>query len=229
MTSQIEPSFNFSGDFSHPLALKIKTSLDDALNDKHKLSSFVLDMEGMSGRIYRKFINNFIGSLDDARYLEVGSLKGSTSCAAMYNNTLQISCIENWHWDHRAQFAENTQAVIDDKIKFQLIEKDFRSVDYNSIGLYNVYMFDGPHTARDQYDGIYYAQSALDQTHVIIIDDWNWHDVQKGTWSAIKFLEHKIIASIDVFTTKDGSYPAVADHYSDWHNGYFIAVLEKKI
>jgi hypothetical protein len=228
MTTQVEPTFNFSGDFSHPIALKLKNALNDALNDKHKLSSFILDMEGMSGKIYRKFINNFIGSLDDARYLEVGSLKGSTSCSAMYNNTVQISCIENWHWDYRKQFSENTQSVINEEIKFQLIEKDFRSVDYNSIGKYNVYMFDGPHTSKDQYDGVYCAQPALDQTYVLIVDDWNWHEVQKGTWSAIEHLEHKVISYIDIFTTKDGSYPSIADHYSDWHNGYFIAVLEKK-
>lgn len=228
MTETIEPVFKFNGDFSHPYAVKVKTALEDALADKHKLSKFIQDMEGMSGQVYRKFINNLISSIDDARYLEVGSLKGSTSCSAMYNNKVKISCIENWHWNYRELFLENTSKVVNENIDFQLIEKDFRHVDYSNIGKYNVYMFDGPHSARDQYDGVFYAQSALDETHILIVDDWNWPDVQKGTWSALKFLNHEVIATLDVFTTTDGSYPKIADHFSDWHNGYFVAVIRKK-
>lgn len=225
--TEISPVFNLTGDFDHPLAASVKKAFDDALDNKHKLNEFIASMEGMSGQIYRKFVNNLIANVENCRYLETGSLKGSTSCAAMFRNKLKVKCIENWHWNYRDQFINNTNAVRTDSINFELIEKDFRSVDYRDIGKFNVYMFDGPHSARDQYDGVFLAQPALDDVHILIVDDWNWHDVQKGTWSAIKFLENKVVASLEILTTTDGSYPKIADHYSDWHNGYFVAVIEK--
>ena len=38
----------------------------------------------------------------------------------------------------------------------------------------------------------------------------------------------KFISKTEIKTTQDNSYPKfVHSHYSDWHNGYFIAVCEK--
>ena len=90
------------GDFTSPTAALLKKAFEDADTGKFKITEEVLSMLGMSGRKYRKFINNFIGSLDDARYLETGSLKGSTVCSAMDGNKLKARCIESWHWpEHR--------------------------------------------------------------------------------------------------------------------------------
>ena len=185
-------------------------------------------IEGMSGQIYRKFINNLIRVTPDSRYLEVGSLKGSTACAAMYNNTLDITCIDNWHWpEHRPDFFKNTESVITDNINFTVIEKDFREVDYSTIGKFNIYMFDGPHGEQDQYDGVIMAQAALDDNYILIVDDWNWLEVQNGTWEALRQLDHGLVSKLEIRTTDDYSYPAVADHFSDWHNGYLVAVIAK--
>lgn len=222
-------TINFEGEDSPgTMGFNIKQALNDAINDTHNLTENVMAMEGMSGKIYRKLINNLIKSTADARYLEVGSLKGSTACAAMCNNTLSITCIDNWHWpEHRPDFYKNTSSVIDDNIKFNIIETDFRRVDYSNIGKFNVYMFDGPHSEQDQYDGVVVAQPALDDTYILIVDDWNWESVQNGTWDAIRNLEHGLVSKLEIRTTDDYSYPKIADHYSDWHNGYLIAVIEK--
>jgi hypothetical protein len=221
-------TINFEGDDSPGSAgARIKQALDDAINNFHQLSDEVMAMEGMSGKIYRKLINNLIRLTPDARYLETGSLKGSTACSAMYKNKTSISCIENWHWDWRKEFHENINSVLTDDINFQLIEKDFRSIDYSTIGKYNVYMFDGPHSEKDQYDGVVVAQPALDDTYVLIVDDWNWAEVQDGTWGALSDLGHNLITKLEIRTTDDFSYPKIADHFSDWHNGYLFAVIEK--
>jgi hypothetical protein len=206
----------------------IKQALDDALANRHQLSPEVLAIEGMSGQIYRKFINNLIKSTDNARYLEVGNLKGSTACAAMYNNTLTITCIDNWHWpEHQPDFIKNTNSVRTDNINFTAITSDFRAVDYSKLGKFNVYLFDGPHSEDDQYRGVVAAREALDDKFILIVDDWNWADVQRGTWRGIKDLGYTVVSKLEVLTTDDHSYPKVADHFSDWHNGYLVAYIEK--
>jgi hypothetical protein len=216
------------GDFSSPVAALMKKSFEDADSGTFKITEEVLAMLGMSGRKYRKFINNFIESLEDPRYLETGSLKGSTVCAAMFNNKLKARCIESWHWpEHRPDFIKNTGSIVTDDIDFALIESDFRAVNYSDIGKYNVYLFDGPHSARDQYDGVYLAQPALDDTYVLIVDDWNWKEVQQGTNAALAYLNSKIIAKIEVFALEHGPEIGKGNETSEWHNGYFIALIQK--
>jgi hypothetical protein len=182
-------------------------------------------MAGMSGRTYRKFINNLVENMPDPRYLETGSLKGSTVCSAMYSNRVKVTCIESWHWDYRKEFKENTDSVRTDQIDFNFIESDFRGVNYNAIGKYNIYMFDGPHSARDQYDGVFLAQPALDDQHILIVDDWNWEEVQHGTWSAVKYLGLKVKSKIEVFTLNHSAENG--NEKGNWHNGYLIAAIEK--
>ena len=218
--------FKSEGDFSSPLGVILKKAYDDAINDKFKISNEVLTMAGMSGKMYRKIINNLVEAMPDPRYLETGSLKGSTVCSAMYGNKVKVGCIESWHWDWREEFKKNTDSVRTDDIDFNFFESDFRGVDYNNIGKYNIYMFDGPHSARDQYDGVVFAQPALDDNHILIIDDWNWDEVRHGTWSAIQYLELKVTSMLEVYTLNHSAENG--NEQGDWHNGYLMAVIEKK-
>jgi hypothetical protein len=107
------------------------------------------------------------------------------------------------------------------------MECDFRSVDYGSIGKFNIYLFDGPHGEADQYDGIVIAQPALTETFFLIVDDWNWRTVRVGTLRALAASRCQLECSIEVRTSLDGSTPSLYGKQSDWHNGYFIAVVRK--
>jgi hypothetical protein len=89
-------------------------------------------------------------------------------------------------------------------------------------------MFDGPHLEQDQYDGVYIAQDALDDTYTLIVDDFNQPEVRRGTLKAIEDLGHTIVAQLNVFTLQEGYNPKLCYQYSDWHNGYFIGVISKK-
>jgi len=206
---------------------RIKQALDYTLTGKNVLSENISSIEGMSGQLYRRLINTLVSLTPDARYLETGSLKGSTICSAMYNNKVTATCIENFHWDYRDLFYKNTQSVLTDDIQFRHIDSDFRAIDYNNIGKYNIYMFDGSHSERDQYDGVVMTQDALDNEYILIVDDWNWADVQNGTWDALRDLDAELLSKLEIKTTDDYSYPKIADHFSDWHNGYLIAVIKK--
>ena len=225
------PAIRTRGDFAaSPRAGSLKVALDEAVCGK-PLPSIVRDIEGMSGQKYRTLINKFIGAQCDARYLEVGSWKGSTAAAALYGNRVRAVCIDDWsQFDGpRETFFANMKEVLSSKIEFDVIESDFRSVDYRTIGRFNIFLFDGPHGERDQYDGIILAQPALDDHLTLIVDDWNWRQVRLGTLRAILDGQWTIEASIEIRTTRDNTSPKVEGKESDWHNGYFLAVLRKLI
>jgi hypothetical protein len=121
----------------------------------------------------------------------------------------------------------NIKQVLSSEIEFDVIESDFRSVDYRRIGRFNIFLFDGPHEERDQYDGIMLAQPALDDHLTLIVDDWNWRQVRLGTFRAIVDGGWSVEASIEIRTTRDNTSPKVEGKESEWHNGYFLAVLRK--
>jgi hypothetical protein len=226
---QDEISIKFVGDFSSPLADKLQKATMAALELDHKLPDSVRLMSGMSGKKYRYLINNLISFIRDARYLEVGSWKGSTACAAMHGNTCKVTCIDDWshHGTNNQDFFNNTKDSLSDNIEFTVIEKDFRQVEYGNIGKYNVYFFDGPHEEIDQYDGVVLAQNALDFEYILIVDDYNFDRVRKGTQSAIKDLNLKVLAEITVLSSIDGDVPKIHHEKSEWHNGYYFAVIRK--
>ena len=202
----------------------------DALEYQGKLSPEILAIQGMSGKKYRYFINNLIERLQSPRYLEVGSWLGSTLCAAIYKNNVTAVAIDNWSQfaGPVADFFRNLGNSCSLENRVSVLSKDFRYVDFKSLGTFNVYLFDGPHEYQDQYDGLLMALPALDNRFIFIVDDWNWRRVREGTYACIADLGLTIVTSIEVRSTseEDGN-PSVAFQDSDWHNGYFISILQK--
>lgn len=232
------PYFSIKGKVSsHPYAKLIKNAYDKALKDETKLEQKFVTLDGMSGKRYRYLINNLIESLDDARYLEIGSWKGSTACAAIYGNKVKALCIDNWSGfgGPREEFCKNIDECLSDDIEVVLDENNYEDVDFTSVGKFNVYFYDGCHEEESQCNAIKVAQDALDDTFILIVDDWNSLDPRNGTRRAIEELELNVLYSVEIRTTGDDSYPAPGGHppelhmqNSNWHDGYFLAVCQKK-
>jgi hypothetical protein len=221
------PVISRSGDFTiSDEGRLLKHSFDLALNDESHLPSEIRDIDGMSGQKYRAFINNLVGSCPNPHYLEIGSWAGSTATAALSGNAASALCIDNWSQfgGPKDQFFRNLETVLSERIQFKFLECDFRAVDYGSIGKFNIYLFDGPHEEADQYDGIVMVQPALTETFFLIVDDWNWREVRIGTLRALAEIRCQLECSIEVRTILD---PVHSGKQSDWHNGYFIAVVRK--
>jgi hypothetical protein len=89
-------------------------------------------------------------------------------------------------------------------------------------------MFDGPHNEQSQYDGIMLAQRALEKSHILIVDDWNWPPARDGTLQALVDTNCRVESWIEVRTSLDNTHAPVAFKHSDWHNGYFIAIVQKQ-
>jgi SAM-dependent methyltransferase len=239
-----ETSIRFHGNAgSSPEGKLLWRSFIQALALDTKLPETIVTLRGMSGRKYRYLINNLVGAMENARYLEIGCWLGSTTCAAIYGNKLDVLCIDNWSQfgDPREEFLQNVNAAKNEAVNFRFMEADFRSIDYSKIGRFNVYMFDGPHLEKDQYDGVRLAQPALDQTSIYIVDDWNYLSVRKGTSDAIRDEKLDVLFSITIRTMQDDTFdpsqdaeqPVITNHrqiqvpISDWHNGYFLAACRK--
>ena len=212
-----------------PLIACVEKAFYQALDDAGKIDPAVLAMDGMSGRKYRLLINNLIEAIPDARYLEIGTWAGSTLCSAINQNQVRATAIDNWSefGGPKAQFLSNLERFKTPGAEVTFIESDFRKIDYASLGRFNVYMFDGPHTTADQYDGISLPLPALEDEFVLIVDDWNHGPAREGTLKALAALNLTVLHAFAIRTTLDGSHPTLARQASDWHNGYFIAVVSK--
>ena len=245
LSAKEETSILLEGDFDRDSYSKIlKTAFFQSWAINTKIPDWIRFMPGMSGRKYRYLINNLVSLIEDARYLEIGSWTGSTACSAIYGNKAKIVCIDNWSQfnntedipyqrvlnikNPKKEFEINTKKVISEKIDFKFIESDFRKINYNEVGKFNIYVFDGPHEIKDQYDGIAIVQPSLDDIFILIIDDWNTSHIRQGTLEVINDLNIKIISKIEIMTTQDNTMPKLFQcQFSDWHNGYFIAVCQK--
>ena len=247
LSAKEETSILLEGDFDRDSYSKIlKTAFFQSWAINTKIPDWIRFMSGMSGRKYRYLINNLVSLIEDARYLEIGSWTGSTACSAIYGNKVKTVCIDNWSQfnntedipyqrvlnikNPKKEFEINTKKVISEKVNFKFIESDFRKINYNEVGKFNIYFFDGPHEMKDQYDGIAIVQPSLDDIFILIIDDWNVLKVRQGTLNAISDLSIKIISKIEIMTTQNNVVPKLLQcQFSDWHNGYLIAVCEKTI
>jgi hypothetical protein len=190
-------------------------------------------IEGMSGARYRRFINALLRRLGPVAYLEVGTWLGSTLCAAIHGNAVRALAIDDW-----SQFGGPREACLANiaahrtaQASVELIERDFRGIDFASLPdrfpRFSIYLFDGPHEAQDQYDGLVHALPALAETFVYVCDDWNWWQVRAGTTRAIEECGLEILFLAEIRTSLDNSHGEPAFGRSDWHNGYCIAVLRK--
>lgn len=222
----------FENNGDHPLKTKIVDALRVAIAGEGDIPSNLLEMDGMSGRKYRRFINALMAGMNSPSYLEIGCYKGSTACCALFGNRASATLIDNWSQfnakhDVKEEFYANLAAIASSRLKISVLEQDFRSVDAAAIGSHNVYLFDGPHNELDQYDGIARFQDALAAEYVLIVDDWNWSRIRAGTRRAMEATGNVMEFSVEVRTTNDGSHPRISGANSDWHNGYLIAAVTK--
>ena len=92
----------------------VETSFQNAENNISKITNDIITMDGMSGTKTRHFYNNLLNT-EDARYLEIGTWKGSSVCSAMCGNKAKVVCIDNWSefGGPKAEFLVNFEKLVD--------------------------------------------------------------------------------------------------------------------
>jgi len=199
----------------------IEKCFEKAVKKDSKCSQDILDMEGMSGMFTRSFYNNLL-TLDDARYLEVGAWKGSSTCSAMYGNKACVTVVDNW-----SEFGGPRDECIANIKRFSgdndvtIMDIDSFSVDLTKMpNTYNIYMYDGCHKRESHEKALTYFQDVLDDVFIYVCDDWNWGFVKDGTYDAINSLGLVVEYEKSVYTHANGDRES-------WWNGMAAFVLRK--
>jgi hypothetical protein len=82
----------------------------------------------------------------------------------------------------------------------------FDRVDYSSLGRFNIFLFNGPQTKFDQYDGIMIARQVLEKSFITIVDDPIWRQVRFGSFRPISDAGYSIACSVEIRTTEDNTH-----------------------
>lgn len=206
----------------------VETAFQNAENNISKITNDIIEMEGMSGIKTRHFYNNLLNT-DNARYLEIGTWKGSSVCSAMCNNKAMVVCIDNWseYGGPKTEFLVNFKKFKGEN-DATFIENDCFKVDVSKLPKFNIYMYDGNHSNESHYKALLHYYNCLDDVFIFIVDDWNWSDVRNGTLNSIHRLNLKVLYEKEVRLTWDNSYTPNQQSRDTWWNGIYIAILQKQ-
>ena len=206
----------------------IEKSFQNAENKVSKITDDIINMEGMSGTKTRHFYNNLL-DYKYARYLEIGTWKGSSVCSAMCNNKAKVTCIDNWSefGGPKDEFLVNFEKFKGEN-KANFIENDCFKIDISSFPKYNIYMYDGNHENESHYKSLLHYYNCLDDIFIFVVDDWNWEDVRNGTFDAIAKLNLKVLYQKSIRSTWDNSHVVQTEGRDNWWNGIYVAILEKQ-
>ncbi len=201
----------------------------NANNNNSKINSDIINLDGTTGLKTRHFYNNIL-NFDDARYLEIGTWRGSSVCSAMFNNNATVVCIDNW-----SQFDGPKEEFLNNFNKFKgnnnaiFIENDCYKVDINILTTkFNIFMYDGEHSYDSQYKALSYYYDCLDDIFIFIADDWNWENVRNGTHKSIEDLKLKILHEKEIRLTNDNSHTPINYAKMSWWNGLYVVLLQKQ-
>ncbi len=193
-----------------------------------KISKDIENMEGMTGLMTRHLYNNLL-NMPDARYLEIGVWKGSSCCAAMYGNNATVALIEDF-----SGFGGPRHDFMVNLTKFKglnevcFFEQDCFKLDVSKWRFKsNIYLWDADHSENSTKLGISYYLPVLDDTFILIMDDWNMKEVRSGTRNGIIENNLKILWSKEIRLTHDNSHTPADIAKATWHNGIAVYILKK--
>jgi hypothetical protein len=205
----------------------VENAFKNAENNISKITDDIIAMDGMSGIKTRHFYNNLLNT-EDARYLEIGTWKGSSVCSAMCNNKAKVVCIDNWSefGGPKSEFLINFEKYKGEN-EATFIEEDCYKVDVSALPKFNIYMYDGNHTTESHYNALLHYYNCLDDIFIFIVDDWNWEHVRIGTINAIQQLNLKVLYDREIRMTFNNSHTQEPLERLTWHNGIYVAILQK--
>jgi hypothetical protein len=214
----------------NPYVPAINAAFEDAMAMRTKLGNDAFHVDGFSGKKFRVFMNAIIGLVENPRYLEIGLFRGASFCPAIFKNAVRAVGIDNWSEFNGSpkQFHDNLEKFRSNLSETTIIEQDFRTVDYAALGPFNILFYDGSHAEKDQFDGVLLPQPGMAEKYILIVDDWNWNRVRKGTFDALRAANARIDFQLEVRTSfNEENLPVVHGRTSEWHNGCIIAAVSR--
>jgi len=189
----------------------------------------ILAIDGMSGNKTRHFYNRMLELEFPGRstnYLEVGVWKGSSFVSAMYgNNHVKACAIDNWceFGGPKNAFHDNINKYLSSQVdNIRVLEKDCFKVTASEVEFtpFDIYLYDGGHQEEEHKQAITYMKPFLADTSIVLVDDWNWECVKKGTHAGFTEAGMKVLFAADVGAGGD------SDRAGFW-NGCGVFVVQK--
>lgn len=228
----------------HPQIQVVKDCFELAQQGVSGIPPYALTIPGMSGVVYRRFINNYVRTLTNPKYLEVGVWTGSTLCAAIGGiDNVRAVAVDNYSESYphystspEADCRRNIDLVKTDSADLELLlSQAFETFEPAPYGPFNVYMYDGYHDEESQFQGIDKVAPCLEEISLIVVDDWNDNEYfpteyngvtygsreKAGTYRAFDQANLELLYKIEIETGENPMFP------SDWHNGYGIFLVKK--
>lgn len=225
------------------LITKAEEAYLDAQNNRAKIASDwrVMDQYSLSSKKFKILLNNLC-TLENSAFLEVGSFRGATICAAAYGNKLLAAyAVDNFSYDPLSLYTDeqgqisntNPQGWPNIKIGFaDIVNKldlnktvKLHAGDWNKtpdgwikhkISIFHIDIRDDVGEILKFYD------KYLDDSFILVVANYNETDIieQIGQWvENSKYLVAKKI-------TKFSSSNADSD---GWWNGLGIYVINKQV
>lgn len=196
----------------------VEKSLYFGEKEVSKLTDEIMQIEGLTSKKVKCFLNNLCG-FDGASYLEMGSYKGATFCAAIYGNEINSIAIDDWKdlellpaafsiWQvpasakpktnpydifvknlSKCNFAGKTQIINGNYLEIQPKDLNKKS---------NIIFYDGAHTFQDQYKVMSKIKDFAEDIFVLVVDDWNWE--KRGILHGIVDFKYKELYKKEIFT-----------------------------
>lgn len=203
----------------------IDASIACALRGESHLDPAVLDILGFATPTMRHLFNNLC-NVEGLIYLECGTYAGATFCSAASNNPCRVTGMDNfsqaWHAgrDIRAEFMANRDRFAPGS---QFLEGDcFNSPVPPALPRIDIFYFDGDHTQEAQARALPHFFDRLSDTFLFIVDDYNWSQVQMGTYRGLEALTGKIHVIWSKHLTGE-----IAQDDKIWHNGVALFLCKK--
>lgn len=217
--------FNNNKETADLLINQLKIAYTAAENNITDLPESIFNIEGMSSRKNRIFLNTLgkISHKIPTNYLEIGVWKGSTFVAANYKNKFLTSyCVDNWSEFEgpRTDFKKNLyRFYINNTVLFDTDCFSPSFLQKLKGKKFDIYFYDGNHKEINQYNAFIKLNPYLDDLFIAVVDDWSWPSVKNGTMKAFKELGYNIIEKLDINTDS-------TDKNGYW-NGLLIALIQK--
>ena len=211
-------------------------AIDNASSFKSNFVSEGYEIQGITSNRVRHFLNNLC-SYDDAVYLELGTLMGSTFFAATMGNDIDNFGVDNYsepeckpmtknlHWNEVGNAFEEFKRYFDkyENGKSTFIKSDILSLKEEDFDgkKPNVVFYDASHDYVQQLNNLNHIAPLLADKFILIIDDANFDGVIESAIQFVKdnnydlYFERKILSKI-------------IENPTHWWNGLFVMVLEKQ-
>ena len=209
----------------HSAVLRVKHSILCAEVGTTKLRAAELSLPGMSGHKVRHLLNSLC-DWPNTVYLEIGLYQGSTFWSALCGNDMFALGIDNWSGCPRGHFdlhadryrGRNRVAIMD----CDALSHPFPPYPEQLPGPFNVFFYDGPHSAEEHRLAVRcWLHATCAHPAIFVVDDWNLPEVRSGTMAGLeggRTFDRHLLYSREFFTDWNGDV-------TGWWNGLFVGVV----